>query len=366
MSGEFRIPCAEQPPPQPALAPSAAAAVGSAAAAAAVATAAGVTTDTPGGACWCCLEVTLASTRQSVLRGCACRGSSGWVHVDCLAQAAQITSEVWMTCPTCKQDWHGELLVQLCRAHCRLTDDGRPKEDPEKVMAALELIYALRENDELAESLQLGRSTLEVCRRNYGDEHGATQSAMSHLASTHARMDNPALALPLERELLAVRQRLGGSSDLGYLSAAGNLALTLKNLGNYAESLPLFLDVLCHERSIMSRGDASPAGPHTVMLNLAGLHNAMGNHQLAVDLSAEVWEIRQRVLGSQHPETLTCLERLGASMCMLGDYAAGLPMLRAALDGLTAVCGSEHSSTLRAHSELHTCFINQADEALDA
>ena len=71
----------------------------------------------PGDArCLFCLDG--GDAEDPVLRGCACRGSSGWTHIWCLVKSAEAAPvpprsvprfTVWLSCLTCKQEFTGQV-----------------------------------------------------------------------------------------------------------------------------------------------------------------------------------------------------------------------------------------------------------------
>ena len=46
--------------------------------------------DTKGQTCYICTEALHWKTKEGLVRGCACRGTSGFAHVSCLAEQAKI------------------------------------------------------------------------------------------------------------------------------------------------------------------------------------------------------------------------------------------------------------------------------------
>ena len=46
--------------------------------------------DTKGQTCYICTEALHWKTKESIVRGCACRGTAGFAHVSCLAEQAKI------------------------------------------------------------------------------------------------------------------------------------------------------------------------------------------------------------------------------------------------------------------------------------
>ena len=84
-----------------------------------------------GASCWICLDEGPGEGGEEdvLMRTCACRGDSGWVHTSCLASYLGSKSEtlynkspldsafdqVWHTCPQCKQEFKGEQFAGLAK-----------------------------------------------------------------------------------------------------------------------------------------------------------------------------------------------------------------------------------------------------------
>lgn len=90
--------------------------------------------------CWVCLEPGIRHGHE-LMRGCACRGSAGFAHIECLAEVAQsdgyrdgaenngkqgqgYSYSTWTRCPTCKQDFSGATALALARAHWAQVNEG--------------------------------------------------------------------------------------------------------------------------------------------------------------------------------------------------------------------------------------------------
>ena len=98
--------------------------------------------DTKGQTCYICTQALHWKTKEGLVRGCACRGTAGFVHVSCLAEQAKIlVAEAmennsddsqwhrWSTCSLCEQRYHGVVCCALGWA-CWKTYVGRPEHAP--------------------------------------------------------------------------------------------------------------------------------------------------------------------------------------------------------------------------------------------
>ena len=76
----------------------------------------------------------LSCNLQSTRTIGACRGTSGYAHLKCLAQAAE-SAHNWVQCQTCKAFYTGAALVGLARAGVKARA-GAAEDDLERLHAA--------------------------------------------------------------------------------------------------------------------------------------------------------------------------------------------------------------------------------------
>ena len=293
--------------------------------------------------CFICLE-----SQGLLLRGCACRGSAGFMHLSCLVTAAQVNAARWHTCPTCEQRWTGRLKLAIARAHYDLLTPDSAGGEGEVLQAAMDLTWALRESCQLDEALQLGQETLSTARRTSGDEHVTTLTAMGILASVYGAVGDHAAALPLETHVLTVRRRLLGNDHHATLTTVTNLGVTHLQLGSYAAALPLI-----HEALEGGRRANGPDHPETLTSigNLGTLYSSIGSYDLALPLVEEALNGRRRVLGNLHPDTLHSVGGLGILLCKMGNHTSAANLLQEAVSGFAAVYGEAHPLSRRCRHE---------------
>ena len=320
--------------------PAAGAASGGAAGSAA-ATAAGAADATPERQCWCCIESASTAAQPLLHGGCACRGSAGWLHVGCVAQAASTQrddheysiSDLWDECPTCKQSWEGKVQLRLAQEHSRAMSD-RPEEDPERLLAAGGLVLALQAQGKLTEALTLGESTLALHRLHYGDDDDGTISMSAYLAGVYSNLGQWAKSLRLEEEFLAYCRREEGDEDPITLEAMDNVAISHLALKNYAAAQALLEERLATQR----RAHPDDArGLLTAKGTLAVCYDIMGDSEKALPLFVESLAGHRRVFGSEHRDTLETAACMGECYCRLGQHAAAAPLLEEAVAGTTAI-----------------------------
>jgi len=91
------------------------------------------------------------------------------------------------------------------------------------------------------------------------------------------------------------------------LSAAGNLAVCRREQGKYAEAETIHREVLSMRRRVL--GEEHP-DTLTGASDLASSLSEQGKYAEAGEMFQATLTARQRVLGSAHPDTLGCAQRL--------------------------------------------------------
>jgi tetratricopeptide (TPR) repeat protein len=141
------------------------------------------------------------------------------------------------------------------------------------------------------------------------------------------------------------------------LNLAGDF---LEGSGDAAGALPLYQRAL--EGSERVLGKEHP-GTLTSVDNLAGCTLDLGDAARALPLYRRALEGRERVLGAEHPDTLTGVNGLAGCLYALGDAAGALPLYRRALDSRERVLGKEHPDTLTSVNNLALCMKELGDAA---
>jgi hypothetical protein len=108
-------------------------------------------------------------------------------------------------------------------------------------------------------------------------------------------------------------------------------------------------------------------GEHPVTLtsmdNLAVTLGAQGDHAGAWRLGERVVEAMTRVLGEEHPATLTSMNNLAETLRAQGDHAGARRLGERVLEARTRVLGAEHRATLTSMNNLVATLLAQGDHA---
>ena len=299
--------------------------------------------------CWVCLE-----EDGELLRGCACRGTAGYVHVDCLAMfassrthtqstpAAQL--DAWRQCVTCKQYFVGELFVGLARAHNSIATDADARSGTQlptadqcaRDMSLASGLINSEKKEERIEAIRKGEQCVAKSRRIPfkllpGDLHPNTIVHIKNLAIFYQTMVYHDDTRTDERTRYHARQ----------------LALMEEAVASH-RTLEQLLPAVAAE---MNMG-------HTLGV-LGQVYDNAGRTHEARPLMEEGLEITRRTLGDDAVETLVCAQNLGMFYKKQGDFVTALSLMRDTFPKMRRVLGSDHPHVLKHAQDLADTCIHQ-------
>ena len=219
--------------------------------------------DTAGQTCYICLE---DGSEEGLVRGCSCRGASGFAHLSCLARQAKVLVaeaeerdldgdaldakwDRWRVCGLCEQRYHGVVACALGWA-CWKTYVGRPEADETLGRAMTTLGNGLHYAGHKEDALTVGEAELAVLRR-IGTQEGNVLVAQSNLAMTYQALGRFQEALRLRRDTYSGNLRLFGEEHAESLTAANNYASTLLALRRFEEAKSLFCKIIPVARRVL-------------------------------------------------------------------------------------------------------------------
>ena len=130
--------------------------------------------------------------------------------------------------------------------------------------------------------------------------------------------------------------------------------------GRYSDAEPLFRRALEGNERVLGKEH-----PDTLssLNNLAELLRMKGDYAEAEPIYRRALEAKERVLGKEHPSTLSSLNNLAFLLYSKGDYAGAEPLFRRALEGCERVLGKEHPDTLSSLNNLALLLKSTGDYA---
>ncbi|WP_326664329.1 tetratricopeptide repeat protein [Streptomyces canus] len=163
------------------------------------------------------------------------------------------------------------------------------------------------------------------------------------------------LAKAGERHTQRLDQDHFAAIDLQYWQAAAH-----RFLGNAAEAEPLFREVLqVQERVLGSDHPDTLTTRHDIARAVA----ERGDTAEAERLYREVLQVRERVLGSDHPNTLTTRHEIARMVARRGDTAESERLHRELLQVRERVLGSDHPNTLTTRHDIARVVAERGDTA---
>jgi tetratricopeptide (TPR) repeat protein len=130
--------------------------------------------------------------------------------------------------------------------------------------------------------------------------------------------------------------------------------------GHWREAEDLFVQAM--ETSLRVLGQEHPS-TLTSMANLASTYRNQGRWKEAEELFVQVMETSLRVRGQEHPDSLTSVNNLAGVLRAQGKYEVAEEMHRRALEGREKVLGVEHPSTLTSIDNLASVLRYQGKYA---
>ena len=189
--------------------------------------------------CRVCLE---GEDDGPLVRPCACRGTSPWVHEHCLEHWRRTgpKEDAAYRCGQCMDEYRDALSLELLSA--RLQTE---RTDGEATISTLyTLAEELRVQGKYEEAELLVREVLEVLRATLGNRHPDTLGSINNLGLLLKDKGDLAAAEPLLREALEVQRETLGDRHPSTLGSINNLGLLLKDKDGLAAAEPLLREAL--------------------------------------------------------------------------------------------------------------------------
>eukprot|EP01043_Picozoa_sp_COSAG02_P043660 COSAG02_NODE_3824_length_6185_cov_2.094808_2_plen_414_part_00 len=224
---------------------------------------------------------------------------AGLTHVQCLADAAKHKPSMWGQCPSCKQRYTGQLLLELSR---RRWDEVRtlPVVAPERLDAANTLCLALHGCDQPREAATIVESSLTACEAELGPDHIETLTALSNLAQACQACGDISRATAFAERAVDGYRKNFGNENQNTLQALNNLGGLYMARGKLDAATPLLEESLAGFRQVVGEGHKCTIN---CLHNLAGLHAEKGDFAQSIELLKLALKDSVRTLGEQHPQT---------------------------------------------------------------
>ena len=144
--------------------------------------------------------------------------------------------------------------------------------------------------------------------------------------------------------------------DGGRLHLASRCAMTLYSDGRYKESEVLEVQVMQTTKRVLGIEHPSTL---TSIANLASTYGNQGRWQEAEELEVQVVQTTKRVLGDKHPHTLSSIANLALTYKNQGRWKEAEELQVQVMQTIEKVLGGEHPDTLASIHNLASTYKNQ-------
>ena len=299
---------------------------------------------TEGQTCYICMEDG-AESGEGLVRGCACRGDNGYVHLSCLVRHARVAVEAsiarqpgvevpfianetqhWFACRLCKQHYHGAVAVALgwgsWKTYCGWSDWDWARQ------FALENVAISLQDSEPAEALAIFEILL-ARRIDIGDgptasgkpggpslaqDMGYFRGLIADCLSKLGRHDE---CLAARREIWAASRHIGrrGDSELVNYGAAIDLGCSLLEddpMSSISEAIELTRELIpLALEEYGPHGSITNKLRHILAIALCSLPRLSLDSMIEGEaILTDVVRVSARALGPEHPDTPDLYRRL--------------------------------------------------------
>ncbi len=199
------------------------------------------------------------------------------------------------------------------------------------------------------EALLLQKQSLEICRRELGEDHPLTLESMQNLAVIHRRLFQLAEAIPLLEKVLEIRKTKLGEDHIDTLKTMSNLAWAYVRAGQVDTARDVLERTIARQTAVLGVEHRDTLDS---MNKLSWLYVDMRDYDKVVALREQILEVRKAKLGNDHRETLKSMESLANGYVHAGLLESAINLLQQTLELQTEKLGDEHPDTLNTLSEL--------------
>ncbi|CAF9906593.1 MAG: hypothetical protein ALECFALPRED_002451 [Alectoria fallacina] len=194
------------------------------------------------------------------------------------------------------------------------------------------------------ETEAVGIEVLEQKQRILGQSYPDTLTSMNNLALTYSDQTRWKEAEDLQEKLLKLSQ-LGQDHPLT-LNFMGNIAATYTNQQRWKEAEDHFRENPREKK----KGDTRPRAPGHIdnhgQPSRDSTTISMDGRKRQRFYTCKSWRFRQKTLGTEHPDTLTCARNVAESLRKQGRFEEAERIHRQTLSSWENLHGKEHHNTL--------------------
>lgn len=303
--------------------------------------------------------VTMHRLLQAVLRAADCRPENGTPGA---ATASGYESAERLMVTAAQPGGPPPLLLPHIQALAAARPPGVTA-GAETVELFLRASEQLIDREQKVRALALLDAAVQVCTEVHGPDADETFGVRDRLVRVEAEAGDPDRAVTLGWDVFLDRLPQDGTISEPALASLANLAYALRKAGRAAESVKQYRRLVTDRSRILG-----PDHPDTLTArnDLAYARQNSGEHREAVREFAAVTADRARLLGPDAPDTL--VSRLGLAFAhrVAGDHKVSIELYQKAAADRARVLGPDNRDTLASRGWLATAHLvaGHHDEAL--
>ena len=129
-------------------------------------------------------------------------------------------------------------------------------------------------------------------------------------------------------------------------------------MGDYPKALEFLTKALDIREKVLGKEHPSTALSYD---NIGSVYSTMGDYPKALEFLTKALEINEKVLGKEHPDTANSYNNIGYVYSTMGDYPKALEFLTKALEINEKVLGKEHPDTANSYNNIGYVYSAMGD-----
>ena len=271
--------------------------------------------------------------------------------------ATETPGLAWIMCLVCKSHFTGAMKQELAHAWSERSLH-LPTDHLTHVWSKQHLIECAYAAGNYTEAATMARSMLDRNRTDLGETHPVTLYTKTMLGNSLSCLERYKEAEEVQREVLADTSIVSGPRGRVTASQMSSLSNTLAKQRKFTEALRLAKEAVAILRADGATDHAESTDRDrekmflTSASGLAHLFLEQGDGDGARALYSEVLSMQSRILGPDHPETLSTKANLAATMSRQGNYEEAKRLEIEVLRTMQRVLGPTHPHTAFAKENL--------------
>ncbi len=244
-----------------------------------------------------------------------------------------------------------------------IAEDGLGKEHRQTLVAAWNLGLMYFNTDRFVKGKEALSSTLELAKTAYGPSDPLVQRLESELKAQYQLQgvtgdtDTTSDKALIDSVMAKLREQSGTEPDgVSVVEVLSRITTKLHGEGRYDEAGRVARAALAEAERLL--GTEHPQ-TLTSINNLAFVYQSQGRYGEAEPLYRRALAARERVLGAEHPNTLTSVNNLAFLYQSQGRYGEAESLYRRTLAARERVLGAEHPDTLQSVNNLAFLYQSQ-------